>query len=460
MSERPPDIPPAEPAPLIESAVAVPVRPGKAGWEILLGLRSRRSRFFPGHWACPGGRLEAQDDPERQGAHARCAARELAEETGISFDPRGLEPIGVRITPPYLSLRYRTPFFLALLPGETQEPAEWPSPDENEAFRFFPAAEALRLWEEGNLPAPPPLPPIIRALAGAGKGDASSLARKLAEDNDRDLVAPRFEFVPGIWYLPVKSPTLPPATHTNVWMPGRERFVIVDPGGAGEVEDEALLAVVRRREQMGHRPLAVLLTHHHRDHASGAGRISRRLGIPVAAHPETLARCPGLHQPRPLLEGEALDLGEMTLRAYHLPGHAPGHLAFFIPEVGYVLCGDLVSASSTILIDPADGDMGRYLASLRALARINPTRLFPGHGPPAGPGLIETTLNHRQERETRIAALLSSRPATVEEIAAEAYRDTPEAHPALARRQTLAHLLHLVFQGRAANSGGAAFVRA
>lgn len=460
MSERPREIPEAQPAPLIESAVVVPVRPGRDGWELLLGLRSRRSRFFPGHWSCPGGRLDPEDHPEREGAHARCAARELAEETGISIAFEKLWPIGVRTTPPYQPLRYRSPFFLALLPAETKTPEQWPSPEENEAFRFFPAALALRLWEEGSLPAPPPLPPIIRVLAEAKGVTEEELAHRLAQDNDRDLVAPRFEFVAGLWYLPVKSPTLPPSTHTNVWMPGSGPFALVDPGCAEDEEVARLLAVVNRKRELGAEPAAVLLTHHHRDHAASAGRISRELKIPLYAHPETLIRLRDIEEGRPLLEGEALKFGDTELKVLHLPGHAPGHLVFLLQGTGQVLCGDVVSSVSTILIDPADGDMGRYMESLRLLADLNPQRLFAGHGPPAGPELIEATLRHRQDRERRIEAVLGFRPRPLEDIASEAYQDTPEAHPELARRQTLAHLLDLARQGRARATGGGTYARA
>ena len=166
MSERPDDIPPAVPSTPIDSAVVAAVRRGPDGWELLLGLRSRRSRFFPSHWACPGGRVEPVDRPDDPGAFVRCGARELLEETGVRVAPGDLHPIGVRTTPPFMKLRYHSPFFLAVVPPGT-EPPGLPSPEEIEELRFVPAREAVARWEAGTMLTPPPLPPLFRSLAEA-----------------------------------------------------------------------------------------------------------------------------------------------------------------------------------------------------------------------------------------------------------------------------------------------------
>ncbi len=291
MSERPDGIAPAVPSTPIDSAVVAAVRRGPDGWELLLGLRSRRSRFFPSHWACPGGRVEPADRPDDPGAFARCGARELLEETGVRVAAGDLHPIGVRTTPPFMKLRYHSPFFLAVVPPGT-EPPGLPSPDEIEELRFVPAHEAVARWEAGTLPTPPPLPPLFRSLAAAPSSLAPpALAAHLLAEHVEDSAAPRFEVAHGVWFYPVATATLPPATHTNVWMPGGARFVVIDPGCDDPAELDALLSVIaRRRALTGSAPHAVLLTHHHRDHVAGAAAVARALGVPVLAHPETLAR--------------------------------------------------------------------------------------------------------------------------------------------------------------------------
>ena len=84
MSELPEGISRAAPPWPALSALAVVVRRGGAGtWEVLLGKRSRRSRFMPGNLAFPGGRFEDSDGPPDSGGLERCASRELSEETGV-----------------------------------------------------------------------------------------------------------------------------------------------------------------------------------------------------------------------------------------------------------------------------------------------------------------------------------------------------------------------------------------
>ena len=57
-----------------DSASAIVLRPGPRGREVLLGVRSRRSRFMPGHWAFPGGAMDEQD---RRGEPGTCRRQRL-----------------------------------------------------------------------------------------------------------------------------------------------------------------------------------------------------------------------------------------------------------------------------------------------------------------------------------------------------------------------------------------------
>ena len=453
MSERPEGLAPATPTTPIDSAVVAAVRRGSAGWELLLGLRSRRSRFFPSHWACPGGRVEPVDRPDDPGAFVRCGARELLEETGVRVAPGDLHPIGVRTTPPFMKLRYHSPFFLAVVPPGT-EPPGLPSPEEIEELRFVPAREAVARWEAGTMPAPPPLPPLFRSLAAAPPTlDPAALAARLLADHLADAAAPRFEVAHDVWFYPVATATLPPATHTNVWMPGGTRFVVIDPGCDDPAELDALLRVVARRCALtGAQPHAVLLTHHHRDHVAGAAAVARALDVPVLAHAETLVRVPldvDLAARPELTDGARIDLGGMTLIAHHTPGHAPGHIALEIEGRSLLVAGDLVSGMSTILVPPDGGEMGAFIASLRRARALGAARLLPAHGPVLDGGALARALAHRAQREAQVALTLGPAPRSLEDIAREAYADTPDAPPALARMQSLAHLVHLEQRGEA-----------
>ena len=462
MSEIIPGIEAVPPPTPRESAVVAVLRRGPEGWEVLLGLRSGKSSFFPRNWALPGGSLEAEDDPDAPGAHARCAARELFEETGIAIGAEKLVSVGVKTTPPFHPIRYRTEFFVTPAPPGLTLPANAPSPDENEDLRFWLAAEALEAWDRGEIHFPPPLPPLLRAFARERAARFDQLPRLLAVVSEFEERTPRNEFLPWVWMLPVEAGTLPPATHTNVWIAGGKRVVVVDPGAASRADVERLLEVVARRLRIGAEPEAILLTHQHRDHVAAAAELAARLRVPVRCHAATAAALSARGFEGPLRgdleDGTRLDLGGTTIVAHHTPGHAPGHLIFEIPERRAALCGDLLSGFSSIVIDPGDGgDMGQYVASLRRAQELEIDLYFPAHGPPLGRQALAAALAHRAEREGKVQAALTVLPRSVEEIVVEAYADTPGAHPELARRQALAHLERLVRLGLAASGPAGAF---
>jgi 8-oxo-dGTP pyrophosphatase MutT (NUDIX family) len=130
MSELPDGIEPAPiPEPKDAAAGIVLRRRGGGGFDVLLGRRARRARFMPGNLVFPGGRLEPHDEPGRAGAFARCASRELREETGLDIPPAAWRAAGERTTPPLFPLRFRTLFFVAEAGEGAALPSVAPAPE-------------------------------------------------------------------------------------------------------------------------------------------------------------------------------------------------------------------------------------------------------------------------------------------------------------------------------------------
>jgi endoribonuclease LACTB2 len=257
---------------------------------------------------------------------------------------------------------------------------------------------------------------------------------------------------PWIRVVPVRTPTLPPATHTNCYIVGDASGVIViDPASPYEEEQARLDA------ELGDRPVRELvLTHHHVDHVSGARHLAERLGVGVAAHAETAARLVGrVDVTRIIEDGERLAVGPAGLTAMFTPGHAPGHLCFVDTAAGAIVAGDMVASVGTIIVEPGDGgDMTLYLASLaqlRAQVDAGTPRLLPAHGPPIvdGAARLDFYVAHRLAREARVVAALDAAPATLLALVAPSYPDVPEALYGLAARSLLAHLIKLEREGRA-----------
>jgi endoribonuclease LACTB2 len=269
---------------------------------------------------------------------------------------------------------------------------------------------------------------------------------------------PAGDAAPGVRVRPLRTPTLPPAAHTSCYVvgprTGRGGLIVVDPASPYPEEQAALDAWLDEEAAAGRPVAAIALTHHHGDHVGGAAHLAARLGVPIAAHPETARR---LTEPvdRLLTDGDELVAGGVAARAIATPGHAPGHLCFAVGDA--LICGDMVAGVGTILVDPSEGDMCAYLASLARMQALQPARLLPAHGPVIddAAGKLAEYVAHRQMREARIvAALAELGAASPAELVARAYADTPRPLWMLAERSLRAHLIKLARDGRAVGDDG------
>jgi glyoxylase-like metal-dependent hydrolase (beta-lactamase superfamily II)/rhodanese-related sulfurtransferase len=154
--------------------------------------------------------------------------------------------------------------------------------------------------------------------------------------------------------------------------------VIVDP--AYEIE-----RYLEQAEADGVRIVRVLETHTHADHVSGHGRLALEHGLPVSIHP---AAEPG-YEFEPIEDGQELELGAVTIRVLHTPGHRPEHCAFQVVdrdrgnEPWLTLTGDSLfvgdAARPDLASEAAEGARGLYQSLQRLMQLHDGVEVYPGH---------------------------------------------------------------------------------
>jgi glyoxylase-like metal-dependent hydrolase (beta-lactamase superfamily II) len=270
-------------------------------------------------------------------------------------------------------------------------------------------ADLLIAWTEGRRMTSPVVVRAVRSLIPGLEG----AVERLRQEADFEVWTTRiWDLAPGIGVGMVRTPTLPPATHTNVYVIGGRELVVIDPASPYPEEQAALDDALDRLQAEGRRVREIWLTHHHLDHVSGAAHLAARLDVPVAAHEVTARLVEGrIEISRHLADDEVVvvpgderaGVPDRRLRCIFTPGHAPGHHCYLEETTGFMIAGDMVAGIGTILVDPDEGDMGLYLDSLARMKTFGPRALLPAHGPTmTNPNAkLDEYRQHRQWREER-----------------------------------------------------------
>jgi glyoxylase-like metal-dependent hydrolase (beta-lactamase superfamily II) len=171
--------------------------------------------------------------------------------------------------------------------------------------------------------------------------------------------------------------------------------IVIDPGG-DPAEILAFLAAERLTCRF------IVNTHGHFDHISGNRALKAATGASLLVHGDDLPmlteavsharlflmRAENSPPPdRVLADQETVQVGAVTLRVLHTPGHSPGGITLVTP--GAAFCGDLVFHGSVGRTDLPGGSERILLDSIRRHIATLPddTVLYPGHGPETTVGL-------------------------------------------------------------------------
>lgn len=468
-----------------------------AGDKVLWARRNPHLTFLGGWHAFPGGKLENSDAEvnvkncvdEETAKFIVCAVRETFEEAGVLLvrngekltkgqraslhddlisgrmafgeilahwnlwiDAKDFQYAGFWTTPSFSPIRFKTRFFLAVCPPK-QTP--FAAITELENIEFIAPEEALNRWKSSEVLISPPVLLTLKTLAENSNSENQRSKILLEKSQIADGIIPYIEFNPRTICFPLKTATLPPATHTNCFIVGREKFVVIDAASKDETEQKSLHTLVDSFIVKNYECAAIITTHQHQDHFGGETVLQTHLRerfnmqIPLAAHEATAEFLRGeVEFQLNLQDGDDFDLidergAKFTLRTIHTPGHSSGLLTFYDEESGFLLSGDNVVNSSSVVIAPPDGNLTDYLASLERLKNLpNLKYLCGSHGSAVFDARekIESYIAHRVEREKQILAAIENGAQTVPEIVAAVYVELNPELIRFAEKSVEAHL--------------------
>ncbi len=231
---------------------------------------------------------------------------------------------------------------------------------------------------------------------------------------------------------------------TNTYVVHSDRAaMIVDPGPTDDDHRDRVAMVV---DDLGVEVSAVVVTHHHVDHAAAAAAWADGFGARLHAASAAVAG-PGGHL---ITDGATIDVPGLDVTAVATPGHCADHMVFRL-GTGAVLSGDHVLGRGTSVVAYPDGDLSAYLDSLRRVHDLGPHALYPGHGPALTEdpmAVLDFYLDHRAFREAQVLSVLTRGPATPRAIVEVVYADVAEYLWGAAELSTRAAIERLVDLGR------------
>ena len=412
--------------------------------------------------------------------------KEILDAWNLWIDAEDFLYTGFWTTPQFSPIRFKTRFFIAQCPAK-QTP--YAAISELQNIEFVAPKDALKRWENSEVLISPPVLISLQELADSrfkiqdsrfkvqdskfkirdSKRESEilnlqSLILNLLEKSQKlDGDIHYIELNLHITVFPLKTETLPPATHTNCFIVGRKEFVVIDAASKDESEQAKLFELIDLLIENGCVCKEIIVSHLHPDHFGGETALQKHLRekfgleVPISAHRITAESLRGKVEFQKFIEdNESINLKDeagktFEIKALHTPGHARGHLCFYDETKGFLLSFDNVVGAGTVLIAPPEGDMTDYLNSLELLKNLPDLRFLCGsHGSAIydAKGKIEEYISHRLKRENQILEAFQAGAKTPSEIVEIVYAGLDEKLVRLAEKSVEAHLEKLSADGR------------
>ena len=180
---------------------------------------------------------------------------------------------------------------------------------------------------------------------------------------------------------------------------GTNKVIFVDPADQGAT-------IYTKLQEAGFEVSAILLTHGHFDHITGADELRKRssakiyayegekelLGNPGMNLSEGFARALTVSADVYLKDQEKLTIEDMTFELIATPGHTSGSCCYYFEEDKILISGDTLFLESTGRTDFPTGSMSTIVRSIkeRLLCLPEDVKVYSGHGP-------VTTIGHEAQ---------------------------------------------------------------
>ncbi len=416
---------------------------------------------------------------------------EILKHWGLRIDVEDFFYTGFWTTPQFSPVRFKTRFFLVVCPLKQTPHA---AITELENVEFIKPEDALQAWENSEVLISPPVLISLQTLVASDTNTtnlttdehgftqintaAKIISRSLKTKNQTPKIVSQrlleksqscdgkinfIELNPRIVCFPLKTETLPPATHTNCFIVGKKEFVVIDAAAKDVNEQNAFHEFINSFVEKGFVCKAIIVTHLHRDHFGGETVLQKHLlekfglRVPILTHRFTAESLAGkIKVDRFIEDDEVFELQDedgkaFELKTLHAPGHARGHLCFYDEEFGFLLSSDNVIGAGSVVIAPFEGNMIDYMNSLERMKNLPNLRFLCGsHGAAisSAKDKIESYIAHRMERERKILEVIETGAKSVSEIVEKVYTDVLPELWKLAEKSVEAHLKKLKTEGK------------